>query len=248
MAHGSIKCYPEAKQIASVSNDLLVSNRPSYASKVVRSFSHENTQTRMTWPIDADTFTMLPVETEPNDKILIPRKPKSSKTSTQSTQSSLQSSLSSPKKMKKKKSNKKETVKSDSWARSSDSRSRDRGRGGVKPAACGLGDRRLSSQNRFSTLIDETEMEIESGPPPERSQSQGERNKNAGKLDSIRPSINQIMTNIIQWNCRGLKINLLELTLLVQSFLPIAFCLQETHLKESDNVSLKGYNMYSTFS
>ncbi|VDI64455.1 Hypothetical predicted protein [Mytilus galloprovincialis] len=56
------------------------------------------------------------------------------------------------------------------------------------------------------------------------------------------------MTNIIQWNCRGLKINLLELTLLVQSFLPIAFCLQETHLKESDNVSLKGYNMYSTFS
>ncbi|VDI28048.1 Hypothetical predicted protein [Mytilus galloprovincialis] len=56
------------------------------------------------------------------------------------------------------------------------------------------------------------------------------------------------MTNIIQWNCRGLKINLLELTLLVQSFLPIAFCLQETHLKESDNVSLKGYNMFSTFS
>ncbi|VDI34884.1 Hypothetical predicted protein [Mytilus galloprovincialis] len=53
---------------------------------------------------------------------------------------------------------------------------------------------------------------------------------------------------MIQWNCRGLKINLLELTLLVQSFLPIAFCLQETHLKESDNVSLKGYNMYSTFS
>ena len=56
------------------------------------------------------------------------------------------------------------------------------------------------------------------------------------------------MANIIQWNCQGLKICLLVLTLLVQSFLPIAFCLQETHLKESDNVSLKGYNMYSTFS
>ncbi|VDI24363.1 Hypothetical predicted protein [Mytilus galloprovincialis] len=55
---------------------------------------------------------------------------------------------------------------------SSDSRSRGRGRGGVKPAACGPGDRRLSSHNRFSTLIDETEMEIESVPPPERSQSQ----------------------------------------------------------------------------
>lgn len=73
--------------------------------------------------------------------------------------------------------------------KSSDSRSRGRGRGGVKPAACGPGDRRLSSHNRFSTLVDETEMEIESVPPPERSQSQGERNKNAGKLDSIRPSI-----------------------------------------------------------
>lgn len=246
--------YPEAKQIASVSNDLLVSNRPSYASKVVRSFSHEHTQTRMTWPIDAETFTMLPVETEPNDKILIPRKPTPSKTSTQSTQSSLQSSMSSSKKNEKKKSNKKDTVKSDSWGgesvwdlpsdiddssisnsppssasnktslssasstksskapsplrspeqkdvpkkpantssqKSSDSRSRGRGRGGVKPAAHGPGDRRLSSHNRFSTLNDESEMEIESVPPPERLQSQGERNKNAGKLDSIRPSINK---------------------------------------------------------
>ncbi|XP_071138259.1 uncharacterized protein [Mytilus edulis] len=107
--------YPEAKQIASVSNDLLVSNRPSYASKVVRSFSHENTQTRMTWPIDADNFTMLPVETEPTDKILIPRKPTSSKTSTQSTQSSIQSSISSTTKYEKKKSNKKETVEIHNW-------------------------------------------------------------------------------------------------------------------------------------
>lgn len=241
--------YPEAKQIASVSNDLLVSNRPSYASKVVRSFSHENTQTRMTWPIDADNFKMLPVETEPTDRILIPRKPISSKTSTQSTQSSLQSSLSSPKKNEKKKSNKKETVEIHNWSgesvwdlpsdiddsstskslpssaskkvssssstqstrapsplrsqekkdvqkkpgntssqKSSDSRSRGRGRGGVTPAARSPGDRRLSSHNRFSTLIIETEMETESVPPPERSRSQGERNKNAGKLDSIRPS------------------------------------------------------------
>ena len=200
----------------------------------------------MTWPIDADNFKMLPVETEPTDKILIPRKPKSSKTSTQSTQSSLQSSISSPQKNEKKKSNKKETVEIHNWSgesvwdlpsdiddsstsnsrpssaskklssssstkstrapsplrspekkdvqkytssqKSSDSRSRGRGRGGVKPAACGPGDRRLSSHNRFSTLIIETEMETESVPPPERSRSQGERNKNAGKLDSIRPS------------------------------------------------------------
>ena len=37
--------------------------------------------------------------------------------------------------------------------------------------------------------------------------------------------------NIIQWNSRGLKINFIEITLLVQAFLPVAFC-QETHLKK----------------
>ncbi|XP_063436179.1 uncharacterized protein LOC134717615 [Mytilus trossulus] len=72
--------------------------------------------------------------------------------------------------------------------KSSDSRSRGRGRGGDTPAAGSPGDRRLSSHNRFSTLIIETEMETESVPPPERSRSQAERNKNAGKLDSIRTS------------------------------------------------------------
>ena len=35
----------------------------------------------------------------------------------------------------------------------------------------------------------------------------------------------------IQWNSRGLKINFIEITLLVQAFLPVAFC-QETHLKK----------------
>ena len=54
---------------------------------------------------------------------------------------------------------------------------------------------------------------------------------------------------IIQWNCRGLKINFIEITLLVQKFNPIAFCLQETHLKtaDKDKLSLKNYSLYSTF-
>ena len=54
------------------------------------------------------------------------------------------------------------------------------------------------------------------------------------------------MNTIIQWNCRGLKINLIELSLLVQAFLPVAFCLQETHLKETDNVNVKNYSAYNT--
>jgi exonuclease III len=53
------------------------------------------------------------------------------------------------------------------------------------------------------------------------------------------------MNNIIQWNCWGLKVNFIEITLLVEAFLPIAFCLQETHL--SDNINLKIYSVYSTY-
>ncbi|VDI64460.1 Hypothetical predicted protein [Mytilus galloprovincialis] len=216
--------YPEAKQIASVSNDLLVSNRPSYASKVVRSFSHENTQTRMTWPIDADNFKMLPVETEPTDKILIPRKPKSSKTKTveihnwsgesvwdlpsdiDDSSTSKKSSFiciqegyllrpvqslpraPSPLRSPEKKDVQKKPGNTSSQ-KSSDSRSRGRGRGGVKPAARVVLEIDDSPRTTdFQHLSIETEMEIESVPPPERSRSQGERNKNAGKLDSIRPS------------------------------------------------------------
>ncbi len=47
------------------------------------------------------------------------------------------------------------------------------------------------------------------------------------------------MAPIIQWNCRGLKVNFIEITLLVQALLPVAFCLQETHLKKSDSINLK---------
>jgi exonuclease III len=56
-----------------------------------------------------------------------------------------------------------------------------------------------------------------------------------------------MMAPIIQWNCRGLKVNFIEITLLVQAFLPVAFCLQETHLKKSDNINLKNYSVYSTY-
>ena len=40
--------------------------------------------------------------------------------------------------------------------------------------------------------------------------------------------------NILQWNCRSIKANYEELTLLVNELEPVAVCLQETFLKESD--------------
>ena len=54
------------------------------------------------------------------------------------------------------------------------------------------------------------------------------------------------MTNsFIQWNCRGLKPNFNELQLLINEHNPIAVLLQETFLKDSDNIKLKGFTLFN---
>ena len=53
---------------------------------------------------------------------------------------------------------------------------------------------------------------------------------------------------ILQWNCRGFKANLNELSLLAQSYDPQAVCLQETHFKQSDNTTLRSFTFYNAFS
>ena len=45
---------------------------------------------------------------------------------------------------------------------------------------------------------------------------------------------------IIQWNCRGLKPNYNEVSLLISEYNPSVFCFQETFLKPDDNTSLRG--------
>ena len=52
-------------------------------------------------------------------------------------------------------------------------------------------------------------------------------------------------SNIIQWNCRSLKANIDEISLLIRDHSPVAFCLQETFLKENDSVSFKYHSMYN---
>ena len=47
------------------------------------------------------------------------------------------------------------------------------------------------------------------------------------------------MDTIIQWNCRGLKTNFDELSLLINDHKPVAVCLQETFLKRGDDISFK---------
>ena len=51
--------------------------------------------------------------------------------------------------------------------------------------------------------------------------------------------------NIIQWNCRGLKNNHEELSLLVHTYNPAVVCLQETYLDNKSNISLKGFQFYN---
>ena len=50
---------------------------------------------------------------------------------------------------------------------------------------------------------------------------------------------------IIQWNCRGLKPNYNEVSLLISEYNPSVFCFQETFLKPDDNISLKGFNVHN---
>ena len=52
-------------------------------------------------------------------------------------------------------------------------------------------------------------------------------------------------SNIIQWNCRGLKANYNEIILLLSKYNPSLVCLSKTFLKESDKISFKNYSMYN---
>ena len=53
------------------------------------------------------------------------------------------------------------------------------------------------------------------------------------------------MTNsVIQWNCRLLRPNFDDLSLLiVKHNNPLAVCLQETFLKDTDNITDRGFNL-----
>ena len=52
---------------------------------------------------------------------------------------------------------------------------------------------------------------------------------------------------IIQWNCRGLRANYDELQLLLNDYDPAVVCLQETYLKEPNNVTFRNYNLFNMF-
>ena len=49
---------------------------------------------------------------------------------------------------------------------------------------------------------------------------------------------------VLQWSCRGLKPDFGEVGLLLDGHNPIAFCLQETFLRDSDTISFKRFDMF----
>ena len=57
-----------------------------------------------------------------------------------------------------------------------------------------------------------------------------------------------MQNRIMQWNCRGLKANSEETLLLLKDYEHAALCLQEIHLKDTDNVAIRNYTAFHTFS
>jgi Endonuclease-reverse transcriptase len=53
-----------------------------------------------------------------------------------------------------------------------------------------------------------------------------------------------MVDKIIQWNCRGLKPNLLEIQHLISDMCPMAFCLQETYVNDSTIKIDKNFNLF----
>ncbi|KAL5009784.1 hypothetical protein ScPMuIL_012089, partial [Solemya velum] len=52
-------------------------------------------------------------------------------------------------------------------------------------------------------------------------------------------------SKIIQWNCRGLKANFNEISLLLNDKQPAVICLQETLFNDKDTITFKNHSMYN---
>ena len=51
--------------------------------------------------------------------------------------------------------------------------------------------------------------------------------------------------SIIQWNCRRIRANYEELQLLLEKYNPKVVCLQETFIKENNQINVNNYQAYN---
>ena len=50
--------------------------------------------------------------------------------------------------------------------------------------------------------------------------------------------------SILQWTCCGFRSNFEEIKNLISNFRPYILALQEAHIKDSDNVHIRGFDHY----
>ena len=74
-------------------------------------------------------------------------------------------------------------------------------------------------------------------PPP--------KPKEKAKLMPILPPV--MANKLRQWNCWGLRPNFDERSLLIQKHNPLAVCLQETFLKQTDLLTVRGFTIYNKY-
>ena len=53
---------------------------------------------------------------------------------------------------------------------------------------------------------------------------------------------------IINWNCRGFRMNIREIQMFISDYDPLAICLQETFLRANKTIEMRKYDSYHSFS
>ena len=96
----------------------------------------------------------------------------------------------------------------------------------------------LEITNRFSDL----DGDIEEGEAMDHARAESSPS-GASHTTSLR-QLAWIMDSLIQWNYRGLRHNCNELKLLLSSHSPIAGCLQETSIKNTNSIKVKHCTLY----
>ena len=198
--------YPEARRFVSAANDSSVQKSYASVAKRVLNSKSVETQTIFTWIENTEKPTRLTVK--PKEQILTPSHKTSSFSQTAST--SVETSISSTKQ--KNVNNK--------TSKSQLSKGPPQGHGKLIKDP-------VQVHNRYGYLDDSEEESVwnllpdDSLSPMDESPSQTQRSPKGRSVERIPtdeklfPHPTPKMNNIIQWNCRGLKINFIEITLLV---------------------------------
>ena len=104
--------------------------------------------------------------------------------------------------------------------------------------------RATPTKNRFEAL-ETMESEDETPPNPQKIYTQPPPQKKLKHGSPRENQWNETKQNIIQWNCRGIKPNYEEIKCIMTNYDPDIIYLQETLLRETDNINFKGSVTYN---